>query len=328
MADNRVRNSGQKFIARNRAPRVQIEYDVEIYGSREEDPAALRDGRHGRSRGQAGRPAAGRRRIASSSTIDIDNFDERMKAIKPRVAFPVPNTLTGDGQHDGRHHLREHGRLLARAHRPQGRRARQQLLEARTAALQPADLHGRQDRRRAADRTGAARTRRCSKSLASAPTRRRQGGGSRGRQGPGDSPDSFRNASTRARTIIMATRHPNRPPRQRRPPPTGKLELQCVLRPAAEGVQAQDRRRRDEAVENAVKTLAEQALASTVTDRPTMPTSSDRGHHRRDRPQAVRADQPHPAPRGLPEARKRLARAALPGQQHRDRRDSSRSAFM
>ncbi len=30
--------------------------------------------------------------------IDIDNFDERLKAIKPRVAFAVPNTLTGDGQ--------------------------------------------------------------------------------------------------------------------------------------------------------------------------------------------------------------------------------------
>ncbi|MAK90755.1 MAG: type VI secretion system contractile sheath small subunit, partial [Oleibacter sp.] len=25
--------SGQKFIARNRAPRVQIEYDVELYGA-------------------------------------------------------------------------------------------------------------------------------------------------------------------------------------------------------------------------------------------------------------------------------------------------------
>ena len=25
--------SSQKFIARNRAPRVQIEYDVELYGS-------------------------------------------------------------------------------------------------------------------------------------------------------------------------------------------------------------------------------------------------------------------------------------------------------
>jgi type VI secretion system protein ImpB len=29
--------------------------------------------------------------------IDVDNFDSRMKAIKPRAAFQVPNTLTGDG---------------------------------------------------------------------------------------------------------------------------------------------------------------------------------------------------------------------------------------
>ena len=28
-----TKSSGQKFIARNRAPRVQIEYDVEIYGA-------------------------------------------------------------------------------------------------------------------------------------------------------------------------------------------------------------------------------------------------------------------------------------------------------
>src|SRR5262249_4254243 len=27
-----------------------------------------------------------------------DNFDERMKSMKPRVAFRVPNTLTGEGQ--------------------------------------------------------------------------------------------------------------------------------------------------------------------------------------------------------------------------------------
>src|SRR5213079_1279962 len=26
-----------------------------------------------------------------------DNFDTRMKALKPRVAFQVPNTLTGEG---------------------------------------------------------------------------------------------------------------------------------------------------------------------------------------------------------------------------------------
>ena len=29
--------------------------------------------------------------------IDVDNFDDRMKAMKPRVAFMVPNTLTGEG---------------------------------------------------------------------------------------------------------------------------------------------------------------------------------------------------------------------------------------
>src|SRR5688572_33048501 len=29
--------------------------------------------------------------------IDVDNFDSRMKALKPRVAFRVPNTLTGEG---------------------------------------------------------------------------------------------------------------------------------------------------------------------------------------------------------------------------------------
>jgi type VI secretion system protein ImpB len=29
--------------------------------------------------------------------IDVDNFDARMKAMKPRVAFQVPNKLTGEG---------------------------------------------------------------------------------------------------------------------------------------------------------------------------------------------------------------------------------------
>ena len=34
--------SSQKFIARNRAPRVQIEYDVETYGVAEEGADAVR----------------------------------------------------------------------------------------------------------------------------------------------------------------------------------------------------------------------------------------------------------------------------------------------
>ena len=29
--------------------------------------------------------------------VDVDNFDARMKSMKPRVAFQVENTLTGEG---------------------------------------------------------------------------------------------------------------------------------------------------------------------------------------------------------------------------------------
>ena len=29
--------------------------------------------------------------------VDVDNFDSRMKAMKPRVAYAVPNALTGEG---------------------------------------------------------------------------------------------------------------------------------------------------------------------------------------------------------------------------------------
>jgi type VI secretion system protein ImpB len=29
--------------------------------------------------------------------IDVDNFDQRLKSMKPRVAFTVPNKLTGEG---------------------------------------------------------------------------------------------------------------------------------------------------------------------------------------------------------------------------------------
>jgi type VI secretion system protein ImpB len=50
--------SSQKFIARNRAPRVQIEYDVELYGAQKKVQLPFVMGRDGRSRRQAGRPAA------------------------------------------------------------------------------------------------------------------------------------------------------------------------------------------------------------------------------------------------------------------------------
>ncbi|HXC62094.1 MAG TPA: type VI secretion system contractile sheath small subunit, partial [Nitrospiria bacterium] len=88
--------SSQKFIARNRAPRVQIEYDVEVYGSQKkiELPFIM-----GVMADLSGKPVDPLAPVADRKflEIDIDNFDDRLKAAKPHVAFRVPNTLTGEG---------------------------------------------------------------------------------------------------------------------------------------------------------------------------------------------------------------------------------------
>jgi len=88
--------SSQKFIARNRAPRVQIEYDLEVYGSEKKIqlPFVM-----GVLADLSGKPAEPLAPVADRKflDIDVDNFDSRMKALKPRAAFQVPNTLTGEG---------------------------------------------------------------------------------------------------------------------------------------------------------------------------------------------------------------------------------------
>ena len=89
--------SSQKFIARNRAPRVQIEYEVELYGSQKKIQVPFVMGVMADLSGDVAEPLPPleeRKFLA----IDIDNFDERMKSMKPRVACRVPNTLTGEGQ--------------------------------------------------------------------------------------------------------------------------------------------------------------------------------------------------------------------------------------
>ena len=90
------KESSQKFIARNRAPRVQIEYDVEVYGAEKKVQLPFVMGVLADLSGQPAEPLApvAERKFLE---IDIDNFDERMKAMKPRVAVQVPNTLTGEG---------------------------------------------------------------------------------------------------------------------------------------------------------------------------------------------------------------------------------------
>jgi type VI secretion system protein ImpB len=91
-----AKTSSQKFIARNRAPRVQIEYDVELYGAQKkvELPFVM-----GVMADLSGKPAQALPEVGDRKflDIDVDNFDERLKSCKPRVAFQVPNTLTGEG---------------------------------------------------------------------------------------------------------------------------------------------------------------------------------------------------------------------------------------
>jgi type VI secretion system protein ImpB len=89
--------SSQKFIGRNRAPRVQIEYDVELYGSEKkvQVPFVM-----GVMSDLSGKPAEDLPDVDDRKAleIDVDNFDSRLKAMKPRVAFSVPNTLTDEGE--------------------------------------------------------------------------------------------------------------------------------------------------------------------------------------------------------------------------------------
>src|SRR6056297_264366 len=88
--------SSQKFIARNRAPRVQIEYDLEQYGAEKKIqlPFVMGVMSDLSGKSEVPQPAVADRKFLE---IDVDNFDDRMKSMKPRAAFTVPNTLTGEG---------------------------------------------------------------------------------------------------------------------------------------------------------------------------------------------------------------------------------------
>lgn len=89
--------SGQRFIRENRKPRVHIEYEVETYGARQkiELPFVM-----GVISDLSGKSLKDKKAAESREFIDVDmdNFDQRMEAIAPRVAFAVDNTLSGDGK--------------------------------------------------------------------------------------------------------------------------------------------------------------------------------------------------------------------------------------
>ena len=89
--------SGQRFIRENRKPRVHIEYEVETYGARQkvELPFVMGVMSDLSGKSMKDRKAAEAREFVE---FDMDNFDQRMEAIAPRVAFAVDNTLSGEGK--------------------------------------------------------------------------------------------------------------------------------------------------------------------------------------------------------------------------------------
>ena len=91
--------SGQKFIARNPAPRVNVEYSVELYGALKAVQLPFVVGVMADLAGQRREPLA---RIDDRKFLEVtsDNLDDRMKVLQPRVAFQVANTLAGAGTRD------------------------------------------------------------------------------------------------------------------------------------------------------------------------------------------------------------------------------------
>ena len=84
--------SSQKFIARNRAPRVQIEYDVELYGAEKKVQLPFVMGVMADLTGKPAEPLAP---VADRKflDIDVDNFDERMKALQALTDQRLPGRV-------------------------------------------------------------------------------------------------------------------------------------------------------------------------------------------------------------------------------------------
>jgi type VI secretion system protein ImpB len=91
-----AKESSQKFVGRNRAPRVQIEYELETNGAQKKIQIPFVMGVMADLAGQPEEPLApiDQRKFIE---IDAENFDNELKKMKPRVAVQVPNTLTGEG---------------------------------------------------------------------------------------------------------------------------------------------------------------------------------------------------------------------------------------
>jgi len=91
-----AKQSGQKFIKRNRPPRVQIQYQ-DPYDAEKLIELPFIMGIMSDLSGNGSeveKPPVGERKFLD---IDMDNFDQRMAAIKPGVRYRVSNRLANQG---------------------------------------------------------------------------------------------------------------------------------------------------------------------------------------------------------------------------------------
>lgn len=89
--------SSQKWLLRNRPPRVKITYDVETGGAieRKELPFIM-----GVLADLSGKPAEALPPVKDRKFVEIDrdNFNEVMSSIKPRLTYRVPNKLVAESE--------------------------------------------------------------------------------------------------------------------------------------------------------------------------------------------------------------------------------------
>ena len=89
-------DSGQKFIKRNRPPRVQISYEDPYDANKQVElpfVMGIMSDLSGNASPIAKKPMAERK----FSNVDMDNFDDYMSSVEPTVTFRTENKLSGVG---------------------------------------------------------------------------------------------------------------------------------------------------------------------------------------------------------------------------------------
>lgn len=89
-------SESQQFLSRNRAPRVQIQYELATDGAKKliELPfiVGVMSDLAGKSTSEEAKKTVAERKFLE---IDVDNFNARMEKLLPKVSFSVKNTLDG-----------------------------------------------------------------------------------------------------------------------------------------------------------------------------------------------------------------------------------------